>query len=81
MAVHDSLAAAVVCSVEDKVDQELLGLLPALRAPRSNLQTTLKEQDVSASGGVESVRLRKSLVVVQVAMTTMLRHSAGELKE
>jgi predicted permease len=58
-------AATIVSSV-------VFGLMPALRASRSNLQTALKEQAGSASGGAESVHLRKSLVVVQVAMTTML---------
>lgn len=58
-------AATVLSSI-------IFGLLPALRASRANLRTALQEQGVSSSGGTESVRLRKSLIVVQVAMTTML---------
>jgi predicted permease len=48
------------------------GLLPALRASRADLQTSLKELGPSISGGAESVRLRKLLVVAQVASTVIL---------
>jgi len=51
------------------------GLLPALRASRTDLQTAFKEQGASVSSG--SVRLRKSLIVVQVAMTAMLLIASG----
>jgi predicted permease len=48
------------------------GLLPALKASSADLQTSLKELGTSASGGAESVRLRKLLVVAQVASTVVL---------
>ena len=48
------------------------GLLPALKASRAELQTSLKELGTSTSGGAESVRLRKLLVVAQVASTVIL---------
>jgi putative ABC transport system permease protein len=57
------------------------GLLPALRASRADLQTSLKEQGASGSGGAESVRLRKLLVVVQVASTATLLVAAGLFAE
>ena len=48
------------------------GLLPALKASRAGLQTSLKELGPSTSGGAESVRLRKLLVVAQVGSTVIL---------
>ncbi len=48
------------------------GLLPALKASRADLQTSLKELGSSTSGGPGSVRLRKLLVVAQVASTVVL---------
>ena len=48
------------------------GLLPALKASCADLQTSLKELAPSSSGGAGSVRLRKLLVVAQVASTVVL---------
>jgi putative ABC transport system permease protein len=48
------------------------GLLPALKASRADLQTSLKEQGPGTSGAPGSVRLRKLLVVAQVASTVLL---------
>src|ERR1700751_760842 len=45
----------------------LFGLTPALRATRTDLQTTLKDQGANVSGGKSNVRLRKWLLVSQVA--------------
>jgi len=55
----------------------LFGLGPALRATRTSLQTTLKDQGASVSGAKSNVQLRKWLMVSQVALTTMLLASAG----
>jgi predicted permease len=55
----------------------LFGLGPALRATRTVLQTTLKDQGASVSDGKSNVRLRKWLMISQVALTTMLLASAG----
>jgi predicted permease len=55
----------------------LFGLGPALRATRSSLQTTLKDQGASVSGAKSNVQLRKWLMVSQVALTAMLLASAG----
>jgi putative ABC transport system permease protein len=55
----------------------IFGLLPALRASRSNLRKALQEQGGSTSGGAENVRLRKLLIVAQVALTTTLLVAAA----
>ncbi len=57
----------------------LFGLAPALRATRVNLQTTLKDQGSSVSEGRSNVRLRKVLIVAQVALTAVLLVGAGLL--
>jgi predicted permease len=53
----------------------LFGLVPALQATRPRLATTLKEQSGSVAGG--GLRLRKALVVVQVALSLLLLIGAG----
>ncbi len=55
----------------------LFGLGPALRATRSSLQATLKDQGASVSGGTSNVQLRKWLMISQMALTAMLLASAG----
>jgi predicted permease len=55
----------------------LFGLGPALRATRTSLQTTLKDQGSNVSGGKSNVALRKWLMISQVALTAMLLASAG----
>jgi len=57
----------------------LFGLAPALRATRVNLQTTLKDQGSSVSEGRSNVRLRKVLIVAQMALTAVLLAGAGLL--
>src|SRR5579872_4675161 len=59
----------------------LFGLAPALRATRVNLQTTLKDQGSSVSEGRSNVRLRKVLIVAQVALTAVLLAGAGLLAQ
>jgi ABC-type antimicrobial peptide transport system permease subunit len=44
----------------------LFGLMPALKATRLNLESTLREQGSSVSGSLSQVRFRKGLVVSQV---------------
>jgi predicted permease len=53
------------------------GLSPAVRASRASLHSAFKDQGASVTGGVGSVRLRKSLVVAQVAMTAAVLVAAG----
>jgi predicted permease len=55
----------------------LFGLTPALRASRADLQSTLKDQGANVSGGKSNVRLRKWLLVSQVALTVVLLAAAG----
>ena len=57
----------------------LCGLVPAWRATRNDLTPALKDQGTNASGSTSQVRLRKSLVVAQVTMTTLLLVGAGLL--
>jgi len=68
------LAFAVGLSIITGV---LFGLGPALRATRTDLQSTLKDQGVNASHGTGSVRLRRALMVSQVALTAVLLVAAG----
>jgi predicted permease len=53
----------------------LFGMVPALQATRPRLATTLKEESGSVAGG--GLRLRKALVVVQVAFSLLLLIGAG----
>ncbi len=55
----------------------LFGLAPALSATHTDLQTTLKDQGANVSGGKSNVRLRKWLLVSQVALTVVLLAGAG----
>ena len=55
----------------------LFGLTPALRATRTDLQSTLKDQGAKVSDGKSNVRLRKWLLVSQVALTVILLAGAG----
>ena len=55
----------------------LFGFLPALRSTRADLQSTLREQGANVFGGKSNVRLRKVLLVSQVALTVVLLVSAG----
>jgi predicted permease len=55
----------------------LFGLGPAMRATRTDLQTTLKDQGANVSEGKSNVRLRKWLMVSQVSLTAVLLAAAG----
>jgi len=55
----------------------LFGLAPALRSTRPNLAVTLKDQAGSVAGGFAQVRLRKLLVVGQIAFSLLLLAGAG----
>lgn len=68
------LAFAIALSIVTGV---LFGLTPALRATRTDLQSTLKDQGANVSGGKANVRLRKWLLVSQVALTVVLLAGAG----
>jgi len=63
-------ALALLCSV-------LFGLAPAFRATRVELVSTLKEQAGALSSGLGHTRLRKVLVVCQVALALLLVTGAG----
>lgn len=54
----------------------IFGLLPALQLARTDLATTLKEQSASAGAG-HGGRLRRALVVAQVAMSFVLLSGAA----
>ncbi len=55
----------------------LFGVMPAMKATRLNLESTLREQGSSVSGALSQVRFRKGLVVSQVVLTTVLLVCAG----
>jgi predicted permease len=55
----------------------IFGLLPALRASRVDLWTTLKETVGSIAGSGGSLFLRKGLVTAQVALSFLLLFGAG----
>jgi predicted permease len=55
----------------------LFGLAPAIRATHTDLQSVLKDQGVNISGGKANVRVRKSLMVSQIALTAVLLAAAG----
>jgi predicted permease len=53
------------------------GLLPALQATRPDLVRAIKEQGAGGGTGPGHVRLRKGLVVAQIAVTAVLLVTAG----
>src|SRR6266850_1985121 len=55
----------------------LFGLVPALRATRPDLVTAMKEQSAGSGTSTGHVRLRKGLVVAQIAITAVLLVTAG----
>src|SRR5581483_8520406 len=55
----------------------VFGLLPAIRASRSDPWTTLKDTMGSIAGGGGSLFLRKGLVAAQVALSFLLLFGAG----
>jgi putative ABC transport system permease protein len=70
------LAFSFVISVVTGV---LFGLLPALDASSGNLHEALKDGGRGSSGGRASARVRRTLVVAQVALAIMLLTGAGLL--
>jgi predicted permease len=65
-----SCALAIISGV-------LFGVVPALRATRVELVSTLKEQSGALSSGLKHTRLRQTLVISQVALTLLLVTAAG----
>jgi predicted permease len=55
----------------------IFGLMPAFRSTKLNLETTLREQGSSVSGGRSQVRFRKALVASQIILTSVLLIGAG----
>lgn len=55
----------------------IVGLIPALRASRTNLNETLREGGRSLSAGAGRHRIRNVLVVAQVAVSLLLLVAAG----
>jgi predicted permease len=55
----------------------VFGLIPAIRASRSDPWTTLKDTTGSIAGGSGSLFLRKGLVAAQVALSFLLLFGAG----
>jgi predicted permease len=53
------------------------GLFPAISASRTTLQSAFNDQAFGTTGGIASTRVRKSLIVAQVAMTATLLVAAG----
>lgn len=68
--VMATAALALVCSV-------VFGLLPALRSSRPALSGSLKDGGRSSTGGVGRSRLRRGLVIAEVALALPLLLSAG----
>jgi predicted permease len=63
-------AVAILCGI-------FFGLAPALQTTRPDLASTLKEQAGAVVGSGAQVRLRKGLVVAQVALSLLLLTGAG----
>ena len=55
----------------------IFGIIPALQGTRNQLATTLKDQATGVLGGFGNLRLRKGLVVTQVALSLTLLIGAG----
>jgi predicted permease len=55
----------------------LFGLVPAIQASRPSLVTALKDEIGTTSGGVKHARVRKMLVIGQVALSVLLLAAAG----
>ena len=55
----------------------VFGLAPALQAARSPVTSTLKEDGGSVAGGGRQARIRRALVVGQVALSMLLLAGAG----
>jgi predicted permease len=55
----------------------LFGLAPAIQGTRAELASTLKDQATGVVGGFGHLRFRKSLVVMQVALSLVLLIGAG----
>ena len=55
----------------------LFGLAPAFQATKPTLTSALKEEVGSVAGGGRSARVRKGLVVAQVALSVLLLAGAG----
>jgi len=67
-----AIALAISASV-------LFGLAPAMRATRVDLHSMLKDQGSNDSVGHSNIRLRRILIVSQVALTAVLLAGAGLL--
>jgi putative ABC transport system permease protein len=67
-----AMALTVLCAL-------IFGLVPALRAARTDLQIVLREGGRSSGGGVAHDRLRTLLVAAEVALAVMLVIGAGLL--
>jgi predicted permease len=55
----------------------LFGLAPSVQAARSVVNATLKEEGGSVAGGGRQARVRRGLVILQVAMSMLLLAGAG----
>ena len=55
----------------------IFGIAPALQATRASVTTALKEDSGSVAGGGRQARLRRGLVVAQVALSMLLLSGAG----
>jgi predicted permease len=78
-AVHLDLRVLSVSLVISLVCGLLFGLAPAITASRTNLVDSLKESVRTESGGAGRNRLRRTLVVAEVAIALVLLISAGLL--
>ena len=56
-----------------------VGLLPSIRASRTNLHESLKEGGRSSSSGVVRSRVRSALVIAEIALALVLASGAGLL--
>ena len=55
----------------------IFGMIPALQATRASVTSTLKEDAGSVAGGGRQARLRRTLVIGQVALSMLLLAGAG----
>lgn len=77
LATTPDLRVAVFTLTASALTVVLFGLVPARRSAAVDVHTTLKEEATAAGGGIQHARLRRSLVVAQVALSTLLVAGAG----
>jgi predicted permease len=77
LSIHLSAAAMTFAAAVSLSTVLLFGLLPAMRATRTNPALAIKEHATQSTGGRRMARFRASLVTAQIAFSTVLLVLAG----